>query len=163
MISSMQYVVAISVGVLSGVLGTFATINHQRLAERRSRMLDAADEFLRSASKALSVVDITERVTRRGSPRELAVAVDAVLETIPRLLLLFPDESEAVGHARSTHGELDIISGYATGVAREGAQWPAADVKQRKHNARRAMEAFTRSASAEVNATRTRVFGVPVA
>jgi len=41
--------VGVGAGLLSGLIGTFLTISHERGAEFRTRMLAAAEDFLRTA------------------------------------------------------------------------------------------------------------------
>jgi hypothetical protein len=154
-----EVVTGVATGVLSGTLGTFATISHQRSAEQRARMLDAADDFIGAATKASSELRVVEQVTRQGVVKNYALAVEAVLAHIPRLLLLYGRESETAKLANDIHGHLAVITDHVVSSAAGGA-YPVGDVREHHHQALRDLDDFTAAAAAHVKRTSVRLFGL---
>jgi hypothetical protein len=121
-----QWVLTLAVGLGAGVVGTLLStmlrISHERGAELRSRMLEAADEFVGAASDAVStshraslqtfplqlaghrlsddVADplIEQAVASIGRARE---ALAEVQRRQPRIRLLFGVDSDAGMHAEN--------------------------------------------------------------
>lgn len=113
------WLVALIVGLGSGVLGTFARIAHERGAELRSRMLDASDDFVTALTRARSELGLAvwpvmhavaaRREGARDEEREamgeaaFRAANEAFTDAdarVPRLTLLFGVESAAAEAAR---------------------------------------------------------------
>jgi predicted NodU family carbamoyl transferase len=127
-----SWIVAVIVGVGSGLLGTLIRIAHERGTELRSRMLTAADDFilaLNDADAALGnalqpLIDYLqgfapdheeekpEALARYDASRE---AAQKVLNLLPRLRLLFGVDSKATRYAdAAAHGLETAYSNLST-------------------------------------------------
>ena len=102
-------VVGLGSGLVSSIVGTLLTISHERAAEFRSRMLQAAEDFLRRA-------EAVRRFARRPRNTAASEPLDALLDAWDDLVsavvlveLLFGHDSEAAYWARETSNELKDV------------------------------------------------------
>jgi hypothetical protein len=113
-------VIAVSSTLLGGLLGTLATIRHERGAEFRTRMLAAADDFLQAAGECTRLLGDVDRALK-AEPRD-DVELDRLFEqlreatrdllivTLPRIQLLFGVESLAWEKAATAHSALGELT-----------------------------------------------------
>jgi hypothetical protein len=102
-------VVGLGSGLVSSIVSTVLTISHERAAEFRSRMLLAAEDFLRRA-------EVVRRLARRphdtaaGGPLgALLDAWDDLVSAVVLVELLFGRDSEAAHWAREASNELKDV------------------------------------------------------
>jgi hypothetical protein len=102
-------VVGLGSGLASSMVSTLMTISHERAAEFRSRMLQAAEDFLRRAEAA-------RRLVRRPRSTAAEEPLDALLDAWDDLVsatimieLLFGHDSEAAYWAREASNELKDV------------------------------------------------------
>jgi hypothetical protein len=114
-----EWAVAIVVGLASGLLGTLLTIGHERGAEFRTRMLEAADGFLNVAAACYELMtDVRKSFEgdERGdeSGRKLDELRDArrnlLTINMPRIRLLFGGEGESEAWERATDAHTALES-----------------------------------------------------
>jgi hypothetical protein len=84
------------VGLAGGIIGTLATVSHERGAEFRTRMLTAADEYLQA---------LTDAVNRVGDVRTLPNDAEAQLDDA------FEQLEEALDEARVMLGRVNLLFG----------------------------------------------------
>ncbi|MEX2646088.1 MAG: hypothetical protein WD249_07500 [Gaiellaceae bacterium] len=114
---------ALGGGVVGTLLSTILRISYEREAELRSRMLEAADEFVRAFTAAeetihAALVKVAPAALVAGRPmsdelrekmreeveerrREATAAFRAASAARPRIALLFGVNSESAGHAET--------------------------------------------------------------
>lgn len=146
---------AIVIGLGSGVLGTLVSVRHQRGAELRTRMLDAAAEFLQAAEGM-------RRAARkpRGEHLEESLGVlrdrwDDLVPTVMMVELLFGRRSPAALQAQAAGSMFgDAIDSLEAGFAGDDAELAKAQpaVVQASH----ALERFADEAARQVRATAAR-------
>lgn len=102
----MAVVVGLGSGLISSIVSTLLTISHERAAEFRSRMLQAAEDFLRRA-EAVRRAARRPRGTAAGEPLDaLLDAWDDLVSAVVLVELLFGRDSEAAHWAREASNEL---------------------------------------------------------
>jgi hypothetical protein len=115
-----SWAVAVIVGLASGLLGTLATIGHERGAEFRTRMLAAADDFLQATARCgVWVTDARTAFHTNAADTELTRVIDGlrgertalITVMLPRLQLLFGEASATWQKATVALSALDNIEG----------------------------------------------------
>lgn len=102
-------VVGLGSGLVSSIVSTLLTISHERAAEFRSRMLQAAEDFLRRA-EAVRRRARRPRGTAAGEPLDaLLDAWDDLVSAVVLVELLFGHDSEAAHWAREASNELKDV------------------------------------------------------
>jgi hypothetical protein len=145
--------VAIIVGLGSGlagsVIGTVLTVSHERAAEFRSRMLLAAEDFLRRGETVRRFVRRPHDTTT-ASP--LDVLLDAWDELVPAVVLvelLFGRTSESAHWAREAANELSDVE-KALRAAIEADSTSAEPIEDHMLAAGHAMDRFGEVAASQV-------------
>lgn len=154
-------VVGLGSGLISSIVSTLLTISHERAAEFRSRMLQAAEDFLRRA-------EAVRRLARR--PRDTAVGapLDALLDGWDDLVsavvlveLLFGRDSEAAHWAREASNELKDVEEEIRSALEASSDLTAPISEQRIKDhmlaAGQAMDRFGAAAATQVRRYRTLV------
>lgn len=107
------------IGLAGGIIGTLATIGHERGAEFRTRMLTAADEFLQALTDAVNRVGDVRTLLREDGPPEgdvdeaferLEEVLDELRIVLGRVDLLFGAETTTWDSASTAY---DAITGSA--------------------------------------------------
>jgi hypothetical protein len=116
------------VGLLAGLLGTYVRIGFERGADLRTRMLDAADEFVTAMTKAQDAVSLaslrvigwthawlsapesdrrrTTEAEAEGAYETASTLWNAAVERVPRIRLLFGVDAPATLAAKRATDEL---------------------------------------------------------
>lgn len=103
-------IVGLGSGLGSSIIGTLLTVSHERAAEFRSRMLLAAEDFLRRAE---AVRRFARRPHSTAASEPLEVLLDAwddLVSAAVLIELLFRHGSEAAHWARETVNELSDVA-----------------------------------------------------
>lgn len=109
----MTIIVGLASGVIGTVISTLLRISHERAADLRTRMLDAADDFVTAAVAAREAVDgvdtllsVAEFIDQQPETKDARArfqaaheAIDAAEIRCPRLRLLFGAMSDAAKQA----------------------------------------------------------------
>ena len=102
-------VIGLGSGLVSSIVSTLLTISHERAAEFRSRMLQAAEDFLRRA-EAVRRFARRPRSTAASEPLDVLLdAWDDLVSAVVLVELLFGHDSEAAHWARKTSNELKDV------------------------------------------------------
>jgi hypothetical protein len=88
-------VIGLGSGLLSGLVGTFATITHERGAEFRTRMLSAAENFIHVAEGVRQAVRVCRADLSDETYRTLEQRFDDLVPAVTLVELLY-------GHASAT-------------------------------------------------------------
>ena len=107
--------VGLAGGVLGTLVGTLLTISHERGAEFRTRMLSAADDFLRAATEVAQSIGTAESaITSKEPDEQIEPLMRAFRESSSRLVieysrvqLLFGAESQTY---KSAVGAIEAIN-----------------------------------------------------
>jgi len=86
-------VIGLGSGLLSGLVGTFATITHERGAEFRTRMLSAAEDFIRAAEGFRQAVRFARADLNKDTFEALVQRYDDLVPTVTMVELLYGHES----------------------------------------------------------------------
>ena len=141
-------IIGLGTGVASGLLGTILTISHQRGAEFRSRMLRAAEDFLRAAEQVRRLIRQPEREPV-DAIRFVRAAWEDLVPTVTLVELLYGRDSQTAHLARATGNELQSVEEALQAVIQgERAQWAA--VNEHMAIAGEAINEFGRNAALDV-------------
>ena len=158
-------VVGLGAGVLGSLLTTTLRIRHEREADFRSRMLEAADDFV---SAAMSAVDRAAEHDLKYSLRKLdaevrtattalsaehrkeidelwdstSEALREAIRRVPRIRLLFGVESEAAAHAKAACDQLGQSMAFFVEIKPEGAE----DAQELINDAEQRVDQFSAAA-----------------
>jgi hypothetical protein len=165
--------VTIIVALATGLLATLIRTSHERAAELRGRMLDAADEFAAAVVGALHVARNTSGDILDARDDDLLI--DAEGNLLPEIRLLINDAGAAVDEAQSRAARVHLLfdDQSPTGVLTTEIvtrlriiefvlrQWPRSVTEhgarqQYSHNFERVVEAeleFSRAALQRLRAT----------
>jgi hypothetical protein len=148
-------VVGLGSGLISSIVSTLLTISHERAAEFRSRMLQAAEDFLRRAEAARR-----PRGTAVGEPLDALVeAWDDMVSAVILVELLFGRDSEAAHWAREASNELKDVEGELRAELEGSSELTAPireqQVKDHMLAAGQAMDRFGDAAAAQARRQRT--------
>jgi len=99
-------VVGLGSGLISSIVSTLLTISHERAAEFRSRMLQAAEDFLRRAEAVRRLARRPRGTAADGPLDALLDAWDDLVSAVVLVELLFGRDSEAAHWAREASNEL---------------------------------------------------------
>jgi hypothetical protein len=94
------------IGLGSGLAGSVLTVSHERAAEFRSRMLLAAEDFLRRAETMRALARGPGAETSGESVTLLLRAWDDLVPAVILVELLFGHDSDAAIEAREVGNEL---------------------------------------------------------
>jgi hypothetical protein len=151
-------IVGLGSGLAGSIVSTLLTISHERGAEFRGRMLQAAEDFLRQA-------ETTRRAARRprgtgaGPLGALLDAWDELVSAVVLVELLFGHDSEAAYWARETSNELkDVEDELRTALGEQpGLTVPTRELAISGHMqaAGQAMQRFGAVAAAQLRHQRT--------
>lgn len=155
----MAVVVGLGSGLISSIVSTLLTISHGRAAEFRSRMLQAAEDFLRRA-------EAVRRTARRPRGTAIGEPLDALLDAwddldsaVVLVELLFGRDSEAAHRAREASNELKDVEEELRAALDAPSELTAPiseqQVKDHMLAAGQAMDRFGAAAAAQVRRHRT--------
>ncbi len=152
-------VVGLGSGLISSIVSTLLTISHERAAEFRSRMLQAAEDFLRRA-EAVRRLARRPRGTAAGEPLDaLLDAWDDLVSAVVLVELLFGRDSEAAHWAReASNGLKDVEEELRSAVeAPSDLTAPISEQQIKDHMlaAGQAMDRFGAAAATQVRRHRT--------
>jgi hypothetical protein len=152
-------VVGLGSGLFSSIVSTLLTISHERAAEFRSRMLQAAEDFLRRA-EAVRRLARRPRGTAAGGPLEaLLDAWDDLVSAVVLVELLFGRDSEAAHWAREASNELKDVAEELRSALEAPSDLTASiseqQINDRMLAAGEAMDGFGDVAAAQVRRHRT--------
>jgi hypothetical protein len=154
-------IVGLGSGLVSSIVSTLLTISHERAAEFRGRMLQAAEDFLRRA-------EAVRRVARRprdttGEPLDaLLNAWDDLASAVILVELLFGRDSEAAHWARETANELkDVEEELRAALESSALTVPISEQRIKEHiqAGGEAMDRFAAAAPTQVRHHRTLIPG----
>jgi hypothetical protein len=143
-------VVGFAGALLGGLLGTFATISHERGAEIRTRQLNAAEAFLTAAGRVTNALRLPEEMTRDGMIEGYARESEALLVHIPLVQLVFGRESEAARCARDAWGNYAVIADLLAASVKPAGLDHVGRIREHHNKALRLLDDFGDAASAEV-------------
>ena len=139
--------------LLGGLLGTFATIRHERGAEIRTRQLNAAEAFLTAATRASNELRVPEQVTHDGIIEGYTRASEAILQHIPLVQLLFGRESDPARLARDAWGNYAVIADLLAFSVQPHGLDNIGRIHEHHNTALRLLDDFGDAVAAEVRST----------
>jgi len=147
-------IVGLGSGLASSIIGTLLTISHERAGEFRSRMLLAAEDFLRRGEAVRRFARRPLRTTTNEALDALLDAWDDLVSAVMLVELLFGHNSEAAHWARETSNELrDVEEELRAALeARSDLVTPIHEqlLKDHMSAAGEAMDRFGNAAAAQV-------------
>lgn len=141
---------AILIGVSSGLLATLVRIGHERGAEFRTRMLNAAEGFLSAADRASGELRTPKLPTPTGILEGVNYATEAIVPTVSLVHLLYGLDSEVSGLARAIYAEFAAISHLMTISPSGMGLESSAEISEHHRKALHLIGDFTTAASAQV-------------
>ena len=149
--------VALVTGLCSGlagsVIGTLLTVSHERAAEFRSRMLSAAEDFLKYGDMARRFARHahgTSQEERIEALTALEIAWDDLVSASERVVLLFGPGSKAASLAQEPVTELAEFRDLLRAAVKLGSDLPD-DLNRHVWAASEAMGQFGVAAMAQVH------------
>lgn len=152
-------VVGLGSGLISSIVSTLLTMSHDRAAEFRSRMLQAAEDFLRRA-EAVRQAARRPRGTAAGEPLDaLLDAWDDMVSAVVLVELLYGRDSEAAHWAREASNELKDVEEELRSALEAPSDLTARisgqQIKDHMLAAGQAMDGFGAAAAAQARRHRT--------